>query len=109
MRRPRTGVNPVVVTRIAEDARASQVWIDPLEIRIRIDLRQRLRTHLNNYAFGSFDLLLCVEKSRVTLHRRQNGLVQSKGRHSASRHCFAAVCSLAAGKTRLTKNAESCN
>ena len=94
---------------LPKHARASQVRIDPLEIRIRIDLRQRLRTHLNNYAFGSFDLLLCVEKSRVTLHRRQNGLVQSKGRHSASRPCFAAVCSLAAGKTRLTKNAESCN
>ncbi len=77
-------------TGVSEHARASQVWIDPLEIRIRIDLRQRLRTHLNNYAFGSFDLLLCVEKGRITLQRRQNGLVQGKGRHSASRHCFAA-------------------
>ena len=105
----RGGRNSCRVTGISKDASASQVWIDPLEIRVRIDLRQRLRTHLNNYTFGSFDLLLCVEKSRVTLHRRQNGLVQGKGRHSASRPCFAAVCSLAAGKTRRTKNAKNCN
>src|SRR6478752_1761922 len=96
-------------TRVTEYARASQVWIDPLEIRIRIDLRQRLCAHLNNHALASFDLLLCVEKSRVTLQRCQNGLVQSKGRQSASGHCFAAVCSLAAAKTRLTKNPERCD
>src|SRR4029077_16882953 len=68
-----------------------------------------LRAHLNNHAFASFDLLLCVEKSRVTLQRRQNGLVQSKSRHSGSRPCFAAICSLGAGKTRLTKNPERCD
>src|SRR6188472_1775408 len=71
------------VAGVSKNARSSQVRIGPLEIRIRIDLRQCLRAYLNDYAFTSFDLLLCVEKSGITLQRRENGLVQSEGRHSA--------------------------
>src|SRR5215831_7205278 len=89
-------------TGVAKYARAGQVRIDPLEIGIRIDLRQGLRTHLNNHASGSFDLLLRVEKRRVALQGCQDRLVQGKRRQLAFRYCsasrrsFAAVCSLAA-------------
>ena len=71
-------------------------------------LKQGLRAHLNDYAFASFDLLLCIQKGGIALQRRENRLIQSEGRHSAARDCFA-ICSLAAGKNRLTKNRERCN
>src|SRR6188472_509179 len=95
-------------TSVAEYARPCQVRVDPLEIRIRIDLRQCLRAHLNDYAFASFDLLLCIQKGGIALQRRENRLIQSEGRHSAARDCFA-IRSLAAGKNRLTENPERCN
>src|SRR5256714_14258647 len=79
----------------------------------RIDLRQRLRTDLDNHASVSLDLLLRVEKRRVALQRRQDGLFQSKGRPLACRCCraprrsFAAVCSFGAGENRAAEN-EGC-
>src|SRR5438034_9990626 len=93
-------------TRRSENPRALQVWIDPFKICPRVDLRQGLRTDLNDHASGAFDFLFRVQKSRVALQRGHDCLVQSKGGDPTDRSCFAAVCSLTAGKTRPTENAE---
>ncbi len=66
----------------------------------RNNVRQRLRANLNDYAFGPFDLLFRVQKSRVTLQGSQDRLV-----HSKSRDLLPGRSSVAA-KTRLTQDAE---
>ena len=55
-----------------------QVRISPIEIRLSRDLRQGLRTDLNDHAFGSFDLLFRIEKSRIALERSQDRLIKRK-------------------------------
>ena len=45
---------------------------------LSIDLWQRLRTDLNDHAFGSFDLLFRIEKSRIALQRHQDRLIKCK-------------------------------
>jgi len=56
-----------------------QVRVSPFIRPIYIDLWQRLRTDLNDHAFGPFDLLFRVEESRIALERRQNRLIECKG------------------------------
>src|SRR5439155_3448558 len=58
-------------TRRSENPRPLQVWIDPFKICTRVDLRQGLRTDLNDHASGAFDFLFRVQKSWVALQRGQ--------------------------------------
>ena len=59
------------------------MWIGPVEIPSGCDLRQGLRTDLNDDAFGPFDLLFRDEESRIALERRQDRLIKSKSGDSA--------------------------
>src|SRR5437763_4414371 len=100
--------------RVSKNSSAAKVRIGPLKIGIRVDLWQRLRTHLDNHALRPFNLLFCVEKRRVALQRCQNCLLQGKGRHpgcrggSPSNCSFATACSLGAGESGLTEYAQRC-
>src|SRR5437016_5157642 len=92
----------------SEYAGATQVRVNPFKFRVRVDLRQGLRTDLNDHAFGAFDLLLRVEESRILLERREDRLIQSKSGNPTGRTCSGAGPCFAATKTRLTKEAERC-
>src|SRR6267378_1961268 len=61
-----------------EYAGATQIWINPFKLRVRVDLRQGLRADLNDHAFGALDLLLRVEESRILLERREDRLIKGK-------------------------------
>src|SRR5439155_22051703 len=87
---------------------ANQMRIGPIIIRPCSDLRQNLRTDLNDHASGPFDLLFRVQKSRVALQRCQDRLVQSKSRNLTDGPCFAAGPCFASTKTWLTQDDEPC-
>ena len=90
-RRPGAGTRRGTTTRCctgrsvcSQYASASQIWINPFKLRVRVDLWQGLRADLNDHAFGAFDLLLRVEESRILLQRRQDRLVESKSWNPAA-------------------------
>jgi hypothetical protein len=88
--------------------------INPLKSPVGSDLRQGLRTHLNDHTFGTFDLLFRIQKGRILLQCREDRLIQSESRNLASRYCSprrcsAAGCSLGAAETRPIKNPERCD
>src|SRR5215470_1885403 len=89
--------------------------IGPLKLRARADVRQRLRADLNDHAFGSFDLLFRVQKGRILLQCREDGLIQRKSRHLANRPCSATgpcftagACCFTTAKTSRAQNAAGC-
>src|SRR5437868_5387003 len=100
---PRRGTTRRVCS---EYAGASQIWINPFKLRVRVDLRQGLRADLNDHAFGAFNLLLRVEESRILLERREDRLIKAKRGNLAA--VATGTCS-GACNGRLPKQGRSYN
>src|SRR5204863_10076338 len=83
--RPRRGRSRAAAERRKRIRFVGQIWITPLETAARTDVRQRLRTDFNHYAFGSSDLFQRAPNIGILLERKYHRLVNTENRRASFR------------------------